>query len=42
MTIHKLKLNACYYDDAQLVKDLKAYEATPYCPNCGGKMEDKS
>jgi len=29
-------------DDAQLIKDLKAYEATPCCPNCGAKMEDKS
>ena len=26
-------------DDAQLVKDLKAYEATPYCHNCGAKKE---
>ena len=24
-------------DDAQLVKNLKAYEATPYCPNCGAR-----
>lgn len=29
-------------EDAQLVKDLKAYEATPHCTNCGAKMEDKS
>ena len=25
-------------EDAQLVKELKAYEATPYCPNCGADM----
>ena len=26
-------------EDAQLVKDLKAYESTPYCQNCGAKNE---
>ena len=28
MTIHKLKLNACYYDDEQLIKYLEVEHET--------------